>query len=352
MSLTLNLEPIVSAEVQKSLTALNLEQKIEELIGEATAKASKIITVKLGDEEGKKVGIQHKQFAYILKKIARGDNIIVTGQAGNGKTYVVEQCAKALNLPFHAMSVSSQSTKTDIMGFVDARGVYRYNGFITAFRDGGVFCLDEVDAGNANVLTSMNSAISNGWVETPSGEFIKAHKDFRCVATANTTGRGANTKYVGRNKLDLATLDRFGMIRFDLDEDIELQLCGNNKDFHRGIKAMRKLADKNYEEVFISQRSSIRLYDSLVKDGDSVEEALEYAVFKGLDEDICSALKKAFNNATNTKVWYKDEVTATSSPEDEYIPKFDEVTATSSPENDEEPLDEMTHEDTDAEFNW
>ena len=337
--LTLNLEPVIKSEIEVSLKSLNLEQKIEELIGVATSKASKVITVKLGEDgKEKKIGIQHKQFEYILRKIARGDNIIVTGQAGNGKTYVVEQIAKALELPFHAMSVSSQSTKTDIMGFVDANGIYRYNGFITAFRDGGVFCLDEVDAGNANVLTSMNSAISNGWIETPNGDFLNAHENFRCVATANTTGRGANTKYVGRNKLDLATLDRFGMIRFDLDEEIELSLCGGNKDFHRGIKAMRNLADKNYEEVFISQRSSIRLYDSLVIDGDTIEEALEYAVFKGLDEDISKALTKSFINATNTKNWA--EVTESSEPE---VPNT--VTESSEPE-----VDEMTH--TDCTFNW
>ena len=343
MSLTLNLEPIISAEVQKSLASLNLEQKIEELIGVATAKASKIITVKLGEDgEEKKVGVQHKQFENILKLVALGENLMIKGEAGNGKSHVVEQVAKALDLEFHSMSVSNQTTKTDLLGFVDANGVYRYNGFISAFRDGGVFNMDEIDAGNANVLVVLNSALSNGFVEAPNGEMIRVHEKFRFCATANTTGRGATQKYVGRNKLDSATLDRFAVLEFGLDEDIELSLCGGDKDFHRGIKAMRKLCEKNYEEMQISQRSSSRLYTLLGADFE-LEDALEIAIFKGIDEDIVQALTKSFKNATNDKKFgAKKEVTETSKPE---VDEVDEVTETSKPE-----VDEMN--DDDVNFDW
>ena len=326
MPLTLNLEPIISAEINQALNKFNLEQKIEELIGVATQKAAKVITVQVGANAPKNVGIQHKQFETILKLVAMGENLFVKGEAGNGKSHVVAQVAKALDLPFHSMSVSNQTTKTDLLGFVDANGVYRYNGFISAFRDGGVFNMDEIDAGNANVLVVLNSALSNGFIECPNGEMVYAHENFRFTATANTTGRGATQKYVGRNKLDSATLDRFAVIEFELDEEIELSLCGGDKIFHKAIVKMRELCAKNYDEMQISQRSSTRLY-KLLLNGFSIDEALDIAVFKGVDNDIKDALRRVFTNCmgnhrigdipktepkTEPKVEPKDE------PEDDY----------------------------------
>jgi cobaltochelatase CobS len=260
----------------------------------------------------------------------------------------VAEVAKALNLPFHSMSVSNQTTKTDLMGFVDANGVYRYNGFITAFRDGGVFNMDEIDAGNANVLVVLNSALSNGFVETPSGEMIYKHKDFRFCATANTVGRGATAKYVGRNKLDSATLDRFAVINFDLDEDIELMLCGGDKNYHDAIKEIRKLALRNYEDVQISQRSATRLYH-ILKDSDfTVREALDIAVFKGVDEDICKALDRKF------KEYFKAE--HKKALEGKVVePKVPEVVEPKVPEVEkvevEPEVDEITEDDVE-EFRW
>ncbi len=339
MSLNINLEPIIKSEIDKALKAMDLEGVVKQ--------GSKMITVVNAEGTETKMGVQHKQFERILRKVNRGDNLMLKGEAGNGKTYVVEQVAKALNIPFHGMSVNNQSTKTDIMGFVDANGKYRHNGFITAFRDGGIFCLDEIDAGNPNVLTSMNSALSNGWIETPSGEFINAHKNFRCVATANTVGRGGNSRFVGRNKLDGATLDRFGIMTFELDEAVELMMIQNDKVFHKAIIAMRKLALKNYEDVVISQRSSMRLLES-IQDGDTVDEALEYAVFKGIDEDIVIALTKEF------KKHYKDV-----KPETVPEPVEDEeykADAMGQPEDDESyespESDDMPESDDDEDFNW
>jgi len=340
-NLTLDLSGIIGGAIEQKFSELDINKKIADLLGDVAKNATKTIAISLDGAEPKKVGKQHKQFERILKKIARGDNLILKGEAGNGKTHCVEQIAKALNIPFHALSVSNQSTKTDILGFVDANGVYRYNGFISAFKDGGIFCLDELDAGNPNVLTSLNSAISNGFVEAPNGDFITAHKNFRCVATANTVGRGANTKYVGRNKLDGATLDRFGMLEFELDEDIELMLLDNDKDFHLAVRSMRKIASQNYADFFISQRSSVRLRNCIVSDGDTVDEALEYALFKGCDEDIVKELKKVF------KQYYKFH------PKVDYVePKVEKVEV----EKVEPKVEEIEFEDLEAPstsgFNW
>jgi len=311
MSLNIDLTGVINDAIDKKLNGFDIEGQLKELLGEVAKTSQKRIEVKLG-EDGvpKQMGVQHKQFEDILMLISIGENLMIKGEAGNGKSHVVEQVAKALNLPFHSMSVSNQTTKTDLLGFVDANGVYRYNGFISAFRDGGVFNMDEIDAGNPNVLVVLNSALSNGFIETPDGNMIYAHENFRFCSTANTVGRGANQKYVGRNKLDSATLDRFAVINFELDEDIELMLCNNDKKFHDNIKAMRKKANEEFEDFMVSQRSSIRLY-KLLHNGFTLSKALDIAVFKGCDEDIVESLSRNFNYTVGKqeeKVEYKVEV--------------------------------------------
>jgi len=339
--LTLDLSGVVNEAIEVKLKELGLEDKINDALGLAVQKASKMITVTNAEGTTTKMGVQHKQFETILKLISMGENLMIKGEAGNGKSHVVAEVAKALNLPFHSMSVSNQTTKTDLMGFVDAQGVYRYNGFISAFRDGGIFNMDEIDAGNANVLVVLNSALSNGFVETPAGEMIYKHENFRFCATANTVGTGATSKYVGRNKLDSATLDRFAVIHFELDDAIELMLCGGDEVYHKPLKKMRELANKNYEEVLISQRSATRL-KNLLENGFDVDEALDIAVFKGVDEDICTALRKEFKKHHKVKKVESKVVTPVEEPKAEE-PKAEELP----PVTDDEP--ETAEKD---DFDW
>lgn len=313
MAFNLDLEPLITKAVEKTISDFALESKIEEALRKLTINTPRVIEVSLPDNSKIKMGIQHFQFEAILKLIAMGENVMIKGEAGNGKSHVVSQCAKALGLEFHSLSVSNQTTKTDLIGFVDAHGVYRYNGFIKAFRDGGIFNMDEIDAGNANVLVVLNSALSNGFIETPAGDMIYAHENFRFTATANTVGRGANQRYIGRNKLDMATLDRFAVIEFTLDSTIEKMLCENNENFHNALIKIREYCERNYEDLLISQRSSTRLY-KLLKNGFSVEDAIEIAVLKGADKDISESVIREFKKyykgkiKTETKTEIKTEI--------------------------------------------
>lgn len=237
----------------------------------------------------------------------------------SSKSHTLQQVAKGLGIPFHSQSVSMQTTKTDLIGFVDANGVYRYNGFIHAFRDGGLFNLDEIDAGNPNVLVVLNSAISNGFIETPDGNMLTKHENFRMACTANTVGTGANTKYVGRNKLDAATLDRFALVHFELDEDLEEKLCGD-KALASGFRAMRAVADAKFEDIMITMRSCIGTA-KLMKAGIDVYEALKIHCFKGIDEDARNALLKQFKANYKTVEKTVEQVFTTTAPKIEHSGK-------------------------------
>jgi cobaltochelatase CobS len=55
-------------------------------------------------------------------------------------------------------------------------------------------------------------------------KMVSAHPDFHLVATANTFGTG-DQRYVGRQTLNAATLDRFTMIEVPLDPKLERRLA-------------------------------------------------------------------------------------------------------------------------------
>lgn len=168
---------------------------------------------------------QHERFPLLLQVLACGLNVLLVGPAGTGKTTAARRAAEALGLGFSCLSVGPQTSKSDLLGFVDAGGTYRESLFVSAYRDGGVFLLDEIDAGNAGVLTVLNAALAGDVMATPIGMVARSPR-FLTVAGANTYGQGASRQYVGRNQLDGATLDRFAVLDWPIDEGLEAVMIG------------------------------------------------------------------------------------------------------------------------------
>lgn len=183
-----------------------------------------IVDVRKWDGTTIKVGRVHPLYSTLLTFVSADIAVMLKGPAGSGKTFTAEQVAKALSLPFYAQSVGMQTSKSDLMGYMDAHGNYVRSLFRQAYEHGGIFLLDEVDAGNANVLTCLNAALANGVCAFPDG-MINRHPDFRCIAAANTFGTGADAQYIGRNQLDAATLDRFAVIEWPYDEALETDIA-------------------------------------------------------------------------------------------------------------------------------
>lgn len=188
------------------------------------------VIVQLPDaqEEPVNIGLQHYLFPVLLKIVHAGCNAYLPGPAGSGKTRGCREVAKALKLPFYFVSVCEETSASALLGYMDAQGRYVRSALRNAFENGGVFLLDEMDAGNANTLTVINAITSTEVGETaafPDG-MIERHRDFRFVAAGNTFGTGASFHYVGRNRLDAATLDRMAYLRWPVDESLEAALVG------------------------------------------------------------------------------------------------------------------------------
>src|SRR5690606_1623246 len=185
--------------------------------------------------------IKHEKYEYIKACIESKIPVYLYGPAGSGKNHVLKQIADELGLDFYFTNSVQQEYK--ITGFIDAGGKYHETEFYKAFKNGGLFFLDEMDASIPEVLVLLNAALANGYFEFPNGK-IDAHEDFVVVSAGNTVGAGADEQYTGRLQLDQATLDRFAMIEFDYDRNIELAISKGNEELVQFIRDIRKQAEQ------------------------------------------------------------------------------------------------------------
>lgn len=227
----------------------------------------------------------HQKYS-ILKEIlnlptngGRKKSVFIVGPAGSGKSFAVEQIAKDMGLPFYFLSVGSQTSMANILGFIDAHGSYRTTVFREAYEKGGVFLFDEIDAGNANVLVCVNASLAGTSCSFPDG-MVKRHENFICVASGNTYGLGANRQYIGRNQLDAASLDRFVVIDWEYDENLEKNLSSNS-EWVQVIQAIRKRTEKLGINLVVSPRASIEGSDIRNNTSLDLNTVLEMTVFKG-----------------------------------------------------------------------
>lgn len=225
--------------------------------------------------------VKHKKFEMIKACIDNDIPVYLAGPAGSGKNYTLEQISWELGLEFYFTNSVQQEYK--LTGFIDAGGIYHETEFYKAFKNGGIFFLDEMDASIPEVLVLLNAAIANRYFEFPNGK-IKAHKNFRVVAAGNTVGSGADEMYTGRLVLDQATLDRFVIIDFDYDRNIEMHIAKGNKELVDFVEAIRKEAETNGIRATFSYRC-IGMVTKLEKTGFELKDILAIAVFKGMEMD-------------------------------------------------------------------
>lgn len=269
----------------------HLEQKIDKDVdGELKdlreqVKKSRRLEVKVGDKVNEVEGLKHNQLEQLITYAAMRLSPLLVGMAGTGKTHAAEQVARALGLEFYAMSVGAQTSKSDIIGYMSASGDYVGTHFRQAYEYGGLFLMDEIDAGNANVLIQVNAALSNGLAAFPD-KMVQRHEDFVFIASANTYGNGANRQYVGRNQLDAATLDRFAVIDWLIDDELESNLAVglNGKAWYMAVRAARDYVAQKSIRALISPRATQK-GSKLLNVGQPLEEVINATMLASVPDD-------------------------------------------------------------------
>ena len=220
----------------------------------------------------------------------------LVGPAGSGKTTAARRVAVSLfgddailNGKFGMLSLNEESEKSEGFGFISPIDkMYRSTDFRRIYENGGVFLLDEVDASNANTLTSLNAAISSPVASFPD-KIVQRHKDFVLIAASNTFGDGADSVYVGRNELDGASKDRFQFLVWNYDWDSIREARPKHVAIVNLIESMSKAVQSLEMQHIISPRSAL-FAPFLIESGETLWNVLEDCVFKGLGKDDRTAI--------------------------------------------------------------
>lgn len=249
-------------------------------------------------------GVFHKDFETVLKLVNNDIPTMLVGPAGSGKNVCIKQIADALGLEMYYTNNVSNEFK--ITGFVDAGGVYHETEFYKAFKNGGLFFLDEIDSSDPSALIILNSAISNGYVTFPH-EKVERHSNFRCVAAANTWGNGRDFQYIGRNALDGASLDRFVAFSFDYDKSLEKALYPNS-NLLEFVWEARKIAFENQIRHIFSTRTIKYAYE-MEEAGFELDTIIQSVIVKEMNADDINLIIKNMsidrsNNPYLDKLYY------------------------------------------------
>lgn len=257
-------------------------------IAQIQAPAPIVVTV---DQDGAQIGdlpaTRHPMAETLLRAVTARDaagyrlNVWLAGPTGSGKTHAARQIAAALDLEFGFHG--SMSMAHELLGFVDAGGRYHETVFARLFQHGGVCLLDEIDAGSDEARLAINAGLANGLLALPDGRMVERHADFICIGAANTWGSGATADYVGRAKIDAATLSRFPVkLAWQYDNATEAAISGN-PDFAAMVQAARAKASAAGLKHPIDPRHSIA-GAALIAAGFGAGEAARMTYLAGLTD--------------------------------------------------------------------
>ena len=299
---THNLEERIDSQLEDALDNKleeTLNNKLEEYTNKIQMPVTHIIKLKdivLGQTSG---GYYHEKFEQILTQVQLDEPIMLIGPAGSGKNVCISQVAEALGQ--HMYYTNNASNEFKLTGFIDAGGNYRDTEFYKAFKNGGIFFLDEIDNSDPSALIVINSALANGYMAFPH-ETIDRHPDFRIIAAANTWGKGADLEYVGRNALDAATLDRFDNIFFDYDTKLEQALYPSDEVLEF-MWSFRNAVYQSKIPHIVSTRGIGKVYKKEINEI-PVEDILTSNVVKNLGQDDVNTIIGNMENIRSSNTYY------------------------------------------------
>ena len=151
-----------------------------------------------------------------VEKIVRSRknyNVFITGLSGNGKTLMVEQVCAKLKRECYRVNITRQTDEDDLLGgfrLINGNTVWQDGPVVSAMKNGGVFLLDEIDLGSANLMCLQPILEGTGVFLKKIGQWVTPADGFTVFATANTKGKGSDDgRFVGTGIMNEAMLDRF-----------------------------------------------------------------------------------------------------------------------------------------------
>ena len=167
------------------------------------------------------------KWKYLIRSAVRGKNIMMTGQAGCGKTMAAKSLVNALDRPdFYFNLGATQDPRASLIGnvhFDKSKGTYFSESlFVKAIQTpNAVILLDELTRAHPDAWNILMTVLDYGQRylrldESDGQDTIKVADGVTFIATANI-----GNEYTATRQLDKALMDRFTVIEMDLLNDEE-----------------------------------------------------------------------------------------------------------------------------------
>jgi len=167
------------------------------------------------------------KWKYLVRSAVRGKNIMMTGQAGCGKTLAAKALVNALDRPdFYFNLGATQDPRSTLIGnvhFNEGQGTYFSESlFVKAIQTkNAVILLDELTRAHPDAWNILMTVLDSGQRylrldEQDTQATIKVAPGVTFIATANI-----GNEYTATRVLDKAMMDRFTIIEMDVLTDVE-----------------------------------------------------------------------------------------------------------------------------------
>jgi len=242
----------------------------------------------------------------LVRNVLRGENIMLIGDTGTGKTEIVKHLAKALEKDLFIQDMGTvQDAQSALLGVhtlnKDGISEFKHAPFVGHIQSGGIVLLDELSraplAANNILFPALDSRryLPVDVAHEEADQRIAVHPDTVFIATANI-----GSEYSGTNALDRALLDRFFPVetQYPSEKDEIKVLMIRTGVEQASAKAIVKVANqirKQYKEQELSTTISVRhtlQTASLVVDGFDLTNSMQ-AVVMPLFEDGIGASERA-----------------------------------------------------------
>jgi nitric oxide reductase NorQ protein len=282
----------------------------------------------------KSLVMKELKWKFLIRSAVRGKNIMMTGQAGCGKTMAAKALVNALDRPdFYFNMGATQDPRATLIGnvhFDNDQGTYMAESlFVKAIQTpNAVILLDELTRAHPDAWNILMPVLDQGQRylrldEKADQATVKVAEGVTFVATANI-----GNEYTATRMLDKALLDRFTVIEMDIlnqeEEHGLLNYMFPNVDPKtlEDVAAIAHLtriesANENSRiESGVSTRTSVELA-GLLFDGFSLEDASDITILPqydstgGVDSErtfVKQIIQKFISDGTSDELFTDEEI--------------------------------------------
>ena len=236
----------------------------------------------------------------MVRNVLRGENTLLVGPTGSGKTEILSHLAKAMNKELFIQDMGTvQDAQSALLGVhrinKEGHSAFDYAPFVGHIKSGGIVLLDEL---NRSPLAANNILFPCLDKRRYLPVDIACDEGERTIPVAEGTvffaTANLGSEYSGTQAIDRALLDRFFPVELDypkVEDEIKVLMlrAGVDEKVATAIVKVSNEIRKQYKEQELSSAISVRhtlQAASLVSDGFEVDKALLSTIMPLFEDGI------------------------------------------------------------------